>query len=84
MSMFGFCAWCGIEFKKSSSNERYCCDECRELATRERHIINQNAPKKIKPTGANAEIARIAKLARDHHMTYGQYVQAVSLGQIVE
>ena len=31
-----FCAFCGDDFEKTNHNQRYCCDECRRTAEKQR------------------------------------------------
>lgn len=66
------CPVCGAEFEARGCR-RYCSPKCRLKASNEmRRIRLQEA--RPRTTKTNGSLAAMAKKARDHGMTYGQYV----------
>lgn len=66
------CKICGKLFTKKRWNECYCSIECKSVARkgRDKKRIRKYKPKKE----PNADLVRLAIEAREHGMTYGQYV----------
>ena len=75
------CPHCGNVFiaKTRGRNKKYCSDKCRRSFgsgqksywEKDEEVKTENKPKKV-ATGSS--IAEISRLAREAHMTYGQYV----------
>lgn len=64
------CAVCGKEFISSGTGRKYCSDECKKEARRQRDKARyeKNNPNR------NRSLVEMAVEAREHGMTYGQYV----------
>lgn len=76
------CEWCGKPFEKITNNMLYCCPECRYEATKKKLKIRYEE-KTAKKSGANQkEIIRVMRIAAEHGMSYGKYVNSVKCGVI--
>lgn len=80
------CPVCNMEFEPKTSNQKYCCYKCREQikikdAEERRKIFwqevkdeNEKIKKKNYRKKPKQTVVDVAVLARQHGMTYGQYV----------
>lgn len=70
------CAYCGKEFERGWRRKAYCSEHCRHLATAPLVIApkEERKPKPKKLSGTTDDLARIAREAAEHHMSYGEYV----------
>ena len=76
------CVWCGKVFEKISNNMLYCCPECPSEARKKKLKIRYEE-KSSKKIGANQkEIIRVMRIAAEHGMSYGKYVNAEAKGMI--
>lgn len=64
------CAVCGCEFVSSSTGRKYCGDECKKEAGRQQDKIRHEKNNPYR----NRSLVEMAVEAREHGMTYGQYV----------
>lgn len=76
------CEWCGKEFEKITNNMLYCCPECRYEATKKKLKIRYEEKSAKKPGANQKEIIRVMRIAAEHGMSYGKYVNAAAKGMI--
>jgi len=73
--MIKTCKICGKEFETTRNNRIYCSNECQERAIKKRaeklKLIKNPAKPKRNTMG---DLKTIAIEAREHNMSYGQYV----------
>ena len=72
------CKWCGKEFLPSSYKNVFCSKECVYL---HKKAVEKSRPKKVKEKKkSNQElIIDVAREAKAHGMSYGQYVAMMYL-----
>ena len=72
------CVHCGTVFVQDHINQRYCSDMCKKIAKAVQDSQSQTrrieAKKSIRAKKINKSIKDLATEAREHGMTYGQYV----------
>lgn len=75
---------CSKEFVQEHKNQLYCCPECRTIANRERsaeYDRERRAAKRREKT-KKVTLRDINKKAKEHGMSYGQYVAMMEGGMI--
>lgn len=68
------CEYCGEQFPRGHRTKRFCSKRCSELARKNWQDENPEPVRKKPQSGTMADIARIAREAAEHHMSYGRYI----------
>jgi predicted nucleic acid-binding Zn ribbon protein len=74
-----FCLICGKKFKTADRKNIYCSAECRKIGNAENQRRNREQKSQKKNKKPNSELVRLAIEAREHGMSYGQYVGLMKL-----
>lgn len=69
-----YCVICGAPFSSSRRNKMTCSPKCSEAHRKTLDNMNREARKSKRKSGSRTTIAEINEIARNNHMTYGQYV----------
>ena len=69
---FAICEYCGHVYERKSPRQHYCSPACRDAYVATHKIHDRDRAEKNAKN--KKDIAQIAKLASEAHMTYGQYV----------
>lgn len=69
-----YCIICGEPFSSGRHNKMTCSPGCSEAHRKTLEKMNREARKSKRESGSRTTIAEINEIARNNHMTYGQYV----------
>ena len=72
------CLHCGKGFSSLTPRRKYCCPACEEDAKKEKAEMKKATAEKNKKKEINTELVRLSVEAREHGMSYGQYVAYLS------
>ena len=79
------CEVCGKEFESKSKGVKFCGRDCKNTNNRMKYHARKNGlmppaePRKKRPK-PNQELVRLSIEAREHRLTYGQYVAMLERG----
>ena len=72
------CVYCGKTFINVGHKRKYCSQECSDVMKKTQTKEAQNNAKR-KPRKKSTSLRDMAKEAREHGMTYGQYVAKIEM-----
>lgn len=69
-----YCIICGAPFSSGRYNKMTCSAVCSEAHRKTLEKMNREERRSKRKSGSRTTIAEINEIARNNHMTYGQYV----------
>lgn len=72
------CIICGKTFYAVSSRMNACSDACRKIRERDRRQRKQQMKKPVN------DLSKMERKAREHDMSYGQYMTALMTGRLTK